>query len=135
MKVVHSDSDTLEFTDEAGMAFMTLTVHRLNTALIANGISSSETRRGVCENFLFEFAYYHDAGWLQHADRRVFPLVALATRTEPAEDANLGKIMELHVPTEASSWHEYANGVVARYFDEHGEGVGDLRSGSYGDED
>ncbi len=135
MKVVHSDSDTLEFTDEAGMAFMALTVHRLNTALIANGMSSAGARRGVCENFLFEFAYYHDAGWLLHAERRVFPLVALATRAEPGPDANLGKILELHVPTEASSWHEYANGVVSRYFDELHESVESLRSGSYGDED
>jgi hypothetical protein len=39
MRIEHSDDDTLGFLDEAGMAFMALTAHRLNSVLLDNGIA------------------------------------------------------------------------------------------------
>ena len=130
MKVEHSDTDTLEFLDSAGMAFMTLTVHRLNAALIEQGIADSGVREEICSKFLFGFAYHHDAGWLMQDDRQVFPMVVLAERRKPGPDENLGKIRTLHVPTQASSWHEYACGVVSEYFSANESAAG-IRRGSY----
>jgi hypothetical protein len=131
MKLEHSDADTIEFLDEAGMAFMAITVHRLNEALKSNGIADTDTRQAICASFLFEFAYQHDAGWLVSQDRKLFPKVVFALRKTPAQDENLGAITALHVPTEASSWHEYASGVVTKYFEDDEESVPDLLTGSY----
>ena len=92
-------------------------------------------RQDICESFLFAFAYHHDAGWLVCEGRKVFPKVSLLERADPSPDENLGKVEVLHVPTEASSWHEYAIGVVSQYFEEHNEEVRELRRGSYDIED
>jgi hypothetical protein len=132
MRVKHTDKNTLELIDDAAMSFMALTVHRLNEALKESGVSKAK-RRSTCESFLFDFAYHHDAGWLEHAGRRLYPVVTFAVRKPAGGD--LGDIQELHVPTDASSWHEYAMGVVSHYFEEEGESPGDLKSGSYDLED
>lgn len=135
MKVEHSDSNTLEFLDEAGMAFMALTVHRLNDVLKRNGIVDSSSRQEICASFIFEFAYQHDAGWLIHSDRKVFPKVVFAVRQTPSPEENLGAIAEVHIPTDVSSWHEYAHGVVSQYFEDDNETLPGLRVGSYEGED
>ena len=133
MRVKHTDENTLEFIDGAAMSFMALTVHRLNEALKESGVSKAK-RRSICESFLFDFGYRHDAGWLEHEGRRLYPLVAFAAR-KPTKSGDLGAIQELHVPTEASSWHEYALGVVSQYFDEAGESLEGLQTGSYNEPD
>jgi hypothetical protein len=134
MRVIHEDSDTIEFLDEAAMTFMALTVHRLNGALTESGVDDAALRQEVCARFLFEFAYHHDAGWLSQGRQKLFPLVAFAKRQDPKEDENLGEIAEIHVPTPASSWHEYAHGVVSQYFEEAAESVDDISFGSYSEE-
>lgn len=131
MKVEHSDSHTVDYLDDAGMAFMALTIHRLNDSLKRHGVEDAAQRQEICSSFLFEFAYQHDAGWLMHGDRRLFPLVSFAIREKLSPEDNLGTITELHVPTPASSWHEYALGVVSQYFEEDEEAVPGLRTGSY----
>jgi len=134
MRVVHEDEDTIEFLDEAAMTFMTLTVHRLNTALVESGVSDAAVRQEVCAKFLFEFAYHHDAGWLSQGETKLYPMVVFAKRRTPKKTENLGAIAEIHVPTQASSWHEYAQGVVSQYFEEASESVEAVSFGSYGDE-
>jgi hypothetical protein len=134
MRVIHEDNDTIEFLDEAAMTFMALTVHRLNSALIESGVDNVALRQEVCAKFLFEFAYHHDAGWLSQGGQKLFPMVTFAKRRSSKEDENLGGIAEIHVPTPASSWHEYAHGVVSQYFEEAAERVDDISFGSYGDE-
>ncbi len=131
MKIEHSDSHTVDVLDEAGMAFMALTIHRLNESLKRNGIEDAGQRQEICASFLFEFAYQHDAGWLIHGDRKLFPLVVFATRETSTPEENLGAIAELHVPTPASSWHEYAHGVVSQYFEDDEESVPEVQTGSY----
>jgi hypothetical protein len=130
MKIEHSDTHTVDFLDEAGMAFMALTVHRLNDALKRHGIGDSEVRQEICASFLFEFAYQHDAGWILHQGQKLFPMVVFATREKSSPDENLGTIAELHVPTDTSSWHEYAHGVVSQYFEDDEETLADLQTGS-----
>jgi hypothetical protein len=120
--------------DEAAMTFMALTVHRLNDALTRSGIDDVVLRKDVCAKFLFDFAYHLDAGWLAQGSQKLFPLVAFAKRLDPSADENLGTISELHVPTQATSWHEYAHGVVSQYFEEAAENVDDISFGSYGEE-
>src|SRR5688572_9101606 len=131
MKTLHDDSDTTDFIDGAAMSFMALTVSRLNEVLKSNGIADAQTRQKICASFLFDFAYHLDAGWLIHEGQKIFPVVTMAERAAPTIDQNLGPIEQLHVPTQASSWHEYAHGVVSQYFDEDGEQILDLRFGSY----
>jgi len=131
MRVVHDDDDTLELIDEAAMTFMALAVHRLNAALVEGGVANSEKRQEICASFLFEFAYNHDAGWIEHEGRKLFPIVTFAERAEPAGDENLGKIDALHVPTPVSSWHEYAHGVVSQVFEEDNEDPKSIKFGSY----
>lgn len=131
MKVEHSDSHTIEFLDDAAMVFMAVTTHRLNESLKRHGIEDAGQRQEICSSFLFEFAYQHDAGWFAHGGKRLFPLVSFAVREKSSPEENLGKMVELHVPTPASSWHEYAHGLVSRYFEEDNETVPGLQTGSY----
>jgi hypothetical protein len=135
MDIKHTHPHTTDFIDEAAMTFMALTVNRLNRALIENGVSDSEKRQEICGSFLFEFAYRHDAGWQLEQDKKLFPVVCFAERAEPDEDSNLGAITTIHIPTEASSWHEYAFGVVSQYFEDYDESVTNVRTGSYSNED
>lgn len=134
MRVIHDDDDTVQFVDDAAMSFMALTVHRLNAALQKGGVEDAAMRQEVCSNFLFEFAYHHDAGWLAKDGKQLFPMVVFAERRKPKQGENLGGIEELHVPTQATSWHEYALGVASRYFEDEGEGVGGIRFGSYNEQ-
>lgn len=131
MKVEHSDSHTVDFLDDAAMAFMALTIHRLNESLKRHGIEDSAQRQEICSSFLFEFAYQQDAGWFSHGEKRLYPLVSFAVRKKSSPEENLGPITELHVPTPASSWHEYANGVVSQYFETDEEAVPGVLTGSY----
>ena len=130
MDVIHDDTDTLELLDNAAMSFMVLTVSRLNTALLENGVTSSDSRKSICAAFLFQFAYQHDAGWLLEGGLKLFPLVAFAERDD-ARRQSLGGITKLHVPTLASSWHEYAHGIVSQFFEDDSESTGDLPFGSH----
>lgn len=131
MKIEHSDSNTVDFLDDAGMSFMALTTHRLNEVLKRNGIVDISLRQEICASFLFEFAYQHDAGWVMSADRKLFPKVVFAIREKPKPDENLGMISELHIPTDVSSWHEYSHGVVSQYFEDDDETIPGLQTGSY----
>jgi hypothetical protein len=135
MRTEHNDDDTLALLDGAGVAFMRLTVHRLNAALKEHGVKNAAQREQICSAFLFELAYHLDAGWLVHEDRTLFPKVCFAERAEPGAGENLGRLRLVHVPTDASSWHEYAAGVVSRYFDEDKQSIDGLRRGSYDSED
>ena len=134
MRVIHTDDDTINTLDEAAMTFMALTVHRLNRALTESGVDDGAMRQEICAKFLFEFAYHHDAGWMVQGGQKFFPLVTFAKRQDPKDGENLGEIAEIHVPTPATSWHEYAHGVVSRYFDDDAESVDDLSFGSYSEE-
>jgi hypothetical protein len=130
MKLHHTDDHTTEFVDEAAMSFMALMVHQLNQTLLDSGIETSEQRQDICENFVFNMAYQWDAGWFIQSEKKLFPMVCFAERSELRSDENLGAIAALHIPTTASSWHEMAHGVVAQYF-ETDESVADIRTGSY----
>ncbi len=134
MRVIHQDDDTVEFVDDAAMSYMALTVHRLNSALTEGGVADAAARQEICARFLFEFAYHHDAGWLSKDGKKLFPLVVFAERRVPKEDENLGEIAEIHVPTQATSWHEYAPGVVSGYFEDDNEAIDGISFGSYGEE-
>lgn len=134
MRVVHEDKDTVEFVDDAAMTFMALTVHRLNAALKEGGVEDAAVRQQICSSFLFEFAYHHDAGWLTKGGEKLFPIVTFGKRRKPKKDENLGAITALHVPTQATSWHEYAHGVTSQYFEDDAESVDGISFGSYGDE-
>jgi hypothetical protein len=131
MKIEHSDSHTVDFLDDAGVAFMAITTHRLNEALKRHGVEGAAQRQEICASFLFEFSYHHDAGWLIHQSRKLFPMVVFAARERPSGEENLAAVTELHVPTQTSSWHEYANGVVSKYFEDDEESVPGLQTGSY----
>ena len=134
MRVIHDDSDTVELVDDAAMSFMQLTVHRLNAALKEGGVTDAAVRQEICSSFLFEFAYHHDAGWLKKDGKKFFPMVMFAERRSPGPDENLGEIVEIHVPTQATSWHEYAHGVISQYFEDDDEAVDEIPFGSYGEE-
>lgn len=131
MQVEHTDKNTVEFLDDAGMTFMLMTVHRLNDALKNAGVRNKATRQDICSSFLFELAYHHDAGWLIYEGRKLFPMIAFAERTPAEKGENLGAVQTLHVPTDASSWHEYAHGVVSTYFEDDKEAEPDVTFGSY----
>ncbi|HEX7802337.1 MAG TPA: hypothetical protein VF471_06225 [Pseudoxanthomonas sp.] len=134
IEIKHDDDHTIEVLDEAAMTFMTLVTHRLNAALEENGISDSEERQEICAHFMFGLSYDLDAGWFQEGETRFFPKVCFLERARPAEGENLGTVKVVHIPSEASSWHEYAHGVVSEYFEE-GETLGQgVRTGSYENE-
>ena len=135
IQIKHDDNHTVEVLDGVGMTMMTLVTHRLNTALLENGISDSAQRQEICSGFLFGFSYQLDAGWFQESDTRYFPKICFLERAKPRGDENLGTVKVVHIPNEATSWHEYAHGVVSDYFDE-GESLDpEIRTGSYKRED
>jgi hypothetical protein len=131
VNIKYADENTLEFLDYAGMSYMTLVVHNLNKTLIDNGIESSSARQAICGSFLFNFAYNQDAGWLIEGDEKLFPKVCFIERAKPIQDENLGAIEGINIPTEVSSWHEYAYGVVSQYFEDDDEQLSAIRYGSY----
>lgn len=135
MYIEHTDENTVEFLDDAGMSFMLLTTHRLNQVLQENGIENPIIRQEICGSFMFDFAYNLDAGWLIENDKKLFPKICFAERVKANDDENLGSLETLHIPTEASSWHEYAHGVVSQYFEDNEEHQPDIRTGSYDNED
>lgn len=131
MEINYSDENTVEFLDQAGMTYMLLLIHQLNESLKEHGVESSSVRQEVCSTFIFNFSYNHDAGWLIEETKKVFPKVCFLEREPAANGENLGKIKSVHIPTEASSWHEYAYGVVSQYFEAYGEALPDVKTGSY----
>jgi hypothetical protein len=131
IKIQHDDDHTVDVLDEVSMTFMALMTHRLNTALVKNGMTDVSQRQDICSEFMFGLAYELDAGWFQEDKLRVFPKVCFLERAKPKDDENLGEVKVVHIPNEASSWHEYAHGVVSQYFEED-ESVGEsVRTGSY----
>lgn len=131
IKIKHDDDHAVEVLDEVAMTFMALVTHRLNAALRENGVSSSAQRQEICAHFMFGHSYELDAGWFQEEKTRFFPKVCFLERAKPKEDENLGEVKVVHIPNEASSWHEYAHGVVSDYF-EQGESLDPpVRTGSY----
>ncbi|WP_431052558.1 hypothetical protein [Roseateles sp. L2-2] len=131
MKIKHDDDHTVEVLDEVGMTFMALVTHRLNTALRANGVSASEQRQEICAQFMFGLSYELDAGWFQEGETHFFPKVCFLERAKPQPDENLGEVEVAHIPNEASSWHEYAHGVVSDYFENDESLVPPIPTGSY----
>jgi len=131
IKIMHNDDHTVNVLDDVGMTFMTLATHRLNAALKENGIDDSEQRQEICAQFMFGLAYELDAGWFQEGETRYFPKVCFLERNKPREDENLGEVNVLHIPNEASSWHEYSHGVVSDYFEQDESLDDSIRTGSY----
>ena len=131
IEIKHGDEHTVEVLDDVAMTFMVLATDRLNKVLRDNGVADVGARQKICAQFMFDLSYELDAGWFQRDEPRYFPKVVFLERFGPEGDENLGKVKVVHIPTEASSWHEYAHGVVSEYFEE-GEVIGgDVRTGSY----
>ena len=135
MRIEHDDRNTLEFIDDAAISFMRLMAHRLNESLKKHGVEEAEIRESICYGAVFDMGYAVDAGWLMQGEKKLFPKICFAERSTPASDENLGAIERLHVPTEATSWHEYAAGIITEYFEENDEDIADIRRGSYNHED
>lgn len=131
IQVKHSDDHTIEVLDEVGMSYMALVIDRLNAALVKGGVKTARARKEICENFLFGLSYQLDAGWFEQDGSRYFPKVCFLERAKAKAGQNLGKVKVIHVPNEASSWHEYAMGVVAQYFEEGETVVPEVPTGSY----
>lgn len=138
MKVLHSDSDTLELTDPLLIDFVILQIDNLNKTLLENGVLDKETRRKICYGFFYNFSYFIDAGWIKKNNEKYFPLVCLAKRKETDEKLKetsfLGEIELIHVPTDVTSQNEYYGGNVDYYFDDINENVSEIKIGSYNDE-
>jgi hypothetical protein len=135
IKIQHDDDHTVEVLDEVAMTFMTLVTHRLNAVLRENGVSAPEQRQEICASFMFGLSYELDAGWFQESELRYFPKVCFLERAKPTKDENLGALKVVHIPSEASSWHEYAHGIVSSYFEEGEVLDPPIRKGSYESED
>ena len=134
IQIKHDDKHTIGVVDDLAMTFMSLVTHRLNAALQEGGVSDSEARQEICANFIFGLSYDLDAGWFQETQTRYFPKVCFLERLKPTEDENLGAVQVVHVPSEASSWHEYAHGVVSQYFEAGETPAQGVRTGSYENE-
>lgn len=135
IQVRHSDDHTIDVLDEVGMIYMSLVIDRLNAALVKGGVKTARARKKICENFLFDLSYQLDAGWFEQDDNRYFPKVCFLERAKAKAGENLGTVKVIHLPNEATSWHEYAMGVVGQYFDEEETVVPEVRTGSYEMED
>lgn len=137
MEIIHNDDNTVNLTDLLLIDATVIGIDRLNRALIENGVSDTETRKKICETVTFDIAYLVDAGWIEREGKRYFPKVCLAEREVVVEDEatmGLDEIQRLHVPTEASSMHEYALGNVDYYFEELGEELSEIKFGNYDSE-
>lgn len=135
IRIRHDDEHTIEVIDELGTTYMALLTQRLNQALREHGIDDEGKRQDICESFMFGFAYELDAGWFRTEGERFFPKVCFLERARPEEDENLGAVKVVHLPNEASSWHEYAQGVVGEYFDADESLDPAITTGSYEAED
>lgn len=131
LQIHHDDDHTVEVLDEVNMTFMALITDRLNQTLRKNGVDDPAQREEICSSFVFGLAYQLDAGWFEHEGTRFFPNVCFVERGRPGPEDNLGPVEHLHLPTEASSLHEYATGVVSQYFEDDETLDPPVKTGSY----
>jgi hypothetical protein len=127
----HDDDHTVAVLDEVSMSFMALLTERINRQLRENGIDDPAQREKICGDVMFDLSYQLDAGWFEVEDTRYFPKLCFLERAQPAAGALLGDVEQLHLPTEASSLHEYAFGVVSDYFDADESLDPPVKAGSY----
>lgn len=104
---------------------------RLNEVLRRHGISDASLRQRICAEFMDSSGSFLDQGWLASAgtSERYWPELVFSRRElDPAE--GLGEAEELIVPEYASNFHDYVQGALEYYFDEHGETLGPIQTGS-----
>ena len=126
MEFKYTDENSAKFLDEASMYFQILLMHSLNTVLKEEGIADTRTRRNICEEFISNIAYAHDAGWFMFEGKRLYPRICYGERGAPNESTIYGELVRMHVPTDKIAMHEY--GASFDYFDEMDETVGDIES-------
>lgn len=116
-----------EAYEEIAATYQCLEIARLNEVLKRHGVSDKNTRTQICEEFVFESGGFLDSGWFEGHGKKVRPQLCFVegvkSTTEEAEDHLL------YMPSESFAFHEYANGDIHWYFDEHAENASEIKTG------
>ena len=88
----------------------------LDVALREHGISDPAARRQVCESFVFRLGEFHDQCWFMAEGRPHFPLLCFSTRFLNL-DTPVEELGTVHAPSAMFSFHEYATGSVAAFYE------------------
>ncbi|MDG3004593.1 hypothetical protein [Paludisphaera mucosa] len=120
--------------EEMGAAYQCVHVEVLDEALRVHGVADAATREEICQAFLFNMGSFHDQGWLKATPDgpRVCPLLGFSTGLLNT-DTPVEEIGAVYVPSESFSFHEYASGSVAAFFE--GDPAARIETGNFVMED
>lgn len=115
--------------EEIAATYQCLEIERLNDVLLRNGISDKEVRKAICGEYQASVGALRDQFWFDVGGTKVHPVVVFSTKFtgDSAEPKALGKI---YWKTPAFAFTEYAYGDATHFFDEQGESLKDVVSGS-----
>ena len=117
-----------DFYEEMASEYQCILIHLLNTTLKEQGIGDLETRRAVCEKFLFGMSNFHDQYWMESDGNRVYPMLCFSSEFLDS-DTDVNQLGKVHAPSEMFELHEHAFGNVAWYFDDNDESASELAFG------
>ncbi|HEY7329259.1 MAG TPA: hypothetical protein VH592_16575 [Gemmataceae bacterium] len=108
--------------------YQVIEIARLNEVLKRHKIPE-HARREICTDYFFENGVFLDSGWLKLSGNQVFPTFCFAERpVDPNE--GLGEITKLYIPSQFFSFHEYAHGDIAFYFEDEAESIENIDHGN-----
>jgi hypothetical protein len=117
--------------ESMGTAFQLIQVELLNQALKEHGIEDPSQRQAICATYTFAFGDFLDQCWFTSEGRRVYPMVCFAEQF-PGNAEDLNELDPIYA-SESFDYHEYAHGSVAYFFEDNGETIPELESGSFAD--
>ncbi|MBV9467684.1 MAG: hypothetical protein JOZ57_00390 [Abitibacteriaceae bacterium] len=120
MEIIQDDA-----YEEMAATYQCLEIDRLNTILKQYGMDDKALRQKICAEYFSCNGYFLDAGTFISQSKQVYPQIAFAER--PCDPRRgLGAIETLYVTSASFSFHEYADGDIYWYFDEHNEDVSEI---------
>jgi hypothetical protein len=126
MKITVDD----ELYESLMAAYQITEIARLNEVLKRHGVGDTALRERICAEFADANGVSMDRGWLEPtADAaRFWPELTFSRRTLDPEEG-LGAMEELVLPEYASNFHDYVQGAIEYYFEEHAQTLGEIRAG------
>ena len=100
-----------DFYEELGSSYQCLQVSILDAILEKNGVKEAQSRKKICEQFLFAMGNFHDQGWLKATGdaRQMYPLLCFSEAFLNT-DTPVETLGDVYAPSAYFSFHEYASG-------------------------
>ena len=119
--------------EEMAATFQCIQIKELNDVLKRHGIVDAKQREEICADYLFSIGEFLDQQWFECEGKRLHPMLCFS-ETFLNTDTNPEDLGDLYLCSDMFSYHEYAHGNISYFFEEHGETIPDLVTGSVGED-